>query len=70
MAETTLDTIEELLAGAMDDVDDPEVAYRIRSARQLLAVVRKRHDDLDEAIEEAVDDRELTGALRDLGYLE
>ena len=70
MAGTTLDTIDELLAGAMDDVDDSEVAYGIRSARQLLAVVRKRHDDLDEAIEEAVDDRELTGTLRDLGYLE
>jgi hypothetical protein len=70
MAETTLETIDELLAGAMDDVDDPEAGYKIRSARQLLAVVQQRHADLDEAIEEAVDDEAVVTRLRELGYVE
>lgn len=70
MAETTLETIDELLAGAMDDVDDAEARYKLRSARQLLVAVQQRHDDLDEAIDEAVDDDEVLARLRDLGYVE
>jgi hypothetical protein len=70
MAETTLATIDELLAGAMDEVDDAEARFKIRSARQLLAVVQQRHDELDEAIDDAVDDGELVANLRDLGYVE
>jgi hypothetical protein len=70
MAETTLATIDELLAGAMDEVDDAEAGFKIRSARQLLAVVQQRHDELDEAIDDAVDDGELVANLRDLGYVE
>lgn len=70
MAETTLETIDELLAGAMNGVDDSEAGFKIRSARQLLAVVQQRHDELDEAIDDAVDDDELVANLRDLGYVE
>jgi hypothetical protein len=51
-------------------VDDAEARFKIRSARQLLAVVQQRHDELDEAIDDAVDDGELVANLRDLGYVE
>jgi len=70
MAETTLDTIDELLAGAFDDVDDPDVRYKLRSARQLVQVVQQRHETLDEAIDEAVDDEAILSNLRDLGYMD
>ncbi|MFC7251910.1 hypothetical protein ACFQJ5_19165 [Halomicroarcula sp. GCM10025324] len=70
MAETTLDTIDELLEGAFDDVSDPGVRYKLRSARQLLQVVQQRHETLDEAIDDAVSDEQIMSNLRDLGYIE
>jgi len=70
MAETTLDTIDELLEGAFDDVSDPDVRYKLRSARQLLQVVQQRHETLDEAIDDAVSDEQIMSNLRNLGYIE
>jgi len=70
MAETTLDTIDELLQGAFDDVNDPDVRYKLRSARQLLQVVQQRHETLDEAIDDAISDEQVMSNLRDLGYIE
>ncbi|AUG49295.1 hypothetical protein BVU17_17130 [Haloarcula taiwanensis] len=70
MAETTLATIDELLEGTLDDVDDPDIRYKLRSARQLLQVVQQRQDIMDEAIETAVEDEEVLQNLRDLGYTE
>ena len=70
MADTTLETIDELLRGAMDDIDDAEARFKLRNARQLLLAVAQQHDDLDDAIETAVDDEEVMRSLRDLGYVE
>jgi len=70
MAEMTLQTIDELLEGALDDTDDPEAHYKINSARQLLEVVRERHVDLDEAVDETANDAEILDSLRDLGYID
>ena len=70
MAETTLNTIDELLKGAFDDVNDPDVRYKLRSARQLLQVVQQRHETLDEAIDDAISDEQIMSNLRDLGYIE
>jgi len=70
VAKTTIDTIDELLAGVMEDVEGSEARYKLRNARQLVEVVRQRHHDLDEAIEDSVDDEEILEDLRDLGYVE
>ena len=70
MAETTLETIDELLEGAFADVDDPDVQYKLRNARQLVRVIQQRHDTLDAAIDETVTDEALMNTLRDLGYVE
>ncbi|OYR53763.1 hypothetical protein [Halorubrum halodurans] len=70
MAKTTLETIDELLEGALDGVDDPETRYKLRSARQLLHVVRRRHDGVDEVVEDAVTDEDVIDGLRELGYLD
>ncbi|WP_336338280.1 hypothetical protein [Haloarcula brevis] len=70
MADTTLATIDELLEGAFDDVDDPDVRYKLRSARQLLQVIQQQQDIVDEAIDAAVEDEEILRNLRDLGYTE
>jgi len=70
MAETTLETIDQLLDGVFADVADPDVRYKLRSARQLLQVVQQRHETLDEAIDDAVSDEQILRNLRDLGYID
>jgi len=70
MPEDAMDTIEELLQGVQNDVQDPETVYKVRSAQQLLHVVRQKHDDLNAAIDETVADEEIIENLAELGYLE
>jgi hypothetical protein len=70
MEQTTLDTLDDLLSGVLEDVDEPDVRYKLRSARQLVAVIEHRHKAVDEAIAEAVDDEAIIETLRDLGYVE
>jgi hypothetical protein len=69
MAKSTLETIDDLLAGAAEHVSDDDALYNINSARQLLAVVEQDYEDVEE-IAARVDDRELLDRLRTLGYLE
>jgi len=61
--------LDELLEGAFDDIDDPDIRYKIRSARQLVQVIQQRQDTLDDAITDAIDDEDIIGRLRDLGYI-
>lgn len=57
--------------GAINETDDSEVHYKLRSARQLVQVVEQHHKDLaDEDITDAVEDEEILDELRDLGYVE
>lgn len=70
MGETTLDAIDELLQGVLEETDDPDTRYKLNSARQLVEVVRSRHTNLDEAIHDAVDDQEVLDNLVELGYLD
>jgi DNA-directed RNA polymerase specialized sigma54-like protein len=70
MAETTLGTIDELLEGALEDADDSEMRYKLKSARQLVQVLQQRQDSLGEAVHDAVDDEEIMSSLRDLGYID
>jgi len=68
MDETTLETIHNLLEGALEEVDDTEARYKIKSAQQLLHVLQQRHDSVDVALED-VSDEDVIDNLRDLGYL-
>jgi hypothetical protein len=70
MGETTLETIDELLKGSIEETDDADVSYKLRSARQLIDVVRMRHEEIDETIEEVQLDEEILENLRELGYVE
>ncbi len=70
IVESTFETIENLLDGALEEVDNPEVRYKLRSVQQLLRAVQQRHEDLDEALDETVTDETILSNLRDLGYLE
>ena len=70
MVQEALDTVDEVLAGAADDIDDSEALYKIRDARQLLELANHRLRARDEAIEEMTADEELLNNLREPGYLE
>lgn len=70
MVGTMLDTLDELLAGVMEDVDDPESRYKIRSARQLVEAIKQYNVDFQDATEDAVDDEEILDNLRELGYID
>jgi hypothetical protein len=70
MVREALDTVDEMLEGAMNDIDDSDARYKIRSARQLLELAKERHRSHDEAIEEMISDDEVLSKLRDLGYVE
>lgn len=65
-----LDTVDELLEGAANDIDDSDALYKIRNARQLLELAKQRHEDHDEAIEEMIENEETLNNLRELGYVE
>jgi len=69
MTKGTLSTIEELLEEGQQDVDGPDASYKLRSARQLLSVLKQRNEDLDEAFDEAIPDEEILENLREVGYL-
>jgi hypothetical protein len=67
MSETTLDTIRTVLESLLEEADDSEVRYKLRTALQLLEVHR---NDLTHIDEVADSDEELTERLRELGYLD
>lgn len=70
MADTTIGTIESLLESAVEETDDSDISFKIRSALQLLMVVEERHVAAREAVEEADLDDDVRENLRELGYIE
>jgi len=70
MPRSTLETLDDLLLGAEEDIDNSDVVYKLRSARQLIEVLKQRQDDQDDAIEDAISDEEVLDNLRDLGYIQ
>ena len=69
MAETTYEAIERLLASVQDEVDDSEVSYKLRTARQLIKLSKDRTEVYEEALEDANLDSEAIERLHQLGYL-
>ena len=68
MDEATLETIHNLLEGALEEVNNTEARYKIKSAQQLLHVLQQRQDSVDVVLED-VNDEDVIDNLRDLGYL-
>ena len=66
----TVDTIRALLNGAIDETEDSETHFKLRSALQLLAVVEERDDRLRRDLGNVELPEETTERLRELGYLD
>jgi hypothetical protein len=66
----TVDTIRALLDGAIDETDDPETNFKLRSALQLLAVVEERDERLQRDLRDVELPERTASRLRELGYLD
>ena len=69
MGETTYETIETMLAAVLEETEDPDVHYKLRTALQLLVFLEDDHERALEALEDADLDEELRERLARLGYL-
>jgi len=67
MQSTALETMAAILMRAIDETDDPEVHYTLRTARQLVDVVEHQHADLVASLEQATLDAETRERLEALG---
>lgn len=70
MSKTTVETTRRLLDSALEDVDDPDVSFKIRSALQLLVLIEERTDEAKKTLEEADIDENTRESLHELGYLD
>ena len=60
MAETPLETVTSLLEGLLDELEDDEDRFKIRTALQLVVVAQDEQDRANETLAEADLDPELT----------
>lgn len=67
MSGETIETIRTLLEWVLENTDDDEVHYKLRTALQLLRV---QEEDISRLKEAAETDDDLEERLRALGYLE
>ncbi|MFP4626212.1 MAG: hypothetical protein ACOCQ7_01990 [Natronomonas sp.] len=70
MSKTTIETTRRLLDSALEDVDNPDVSFKIRSALQLLVLIEERTDEAKKTLEEADIDEKTRESLHELGYLD
>ncbi|MFD1687568.1 hypothetical protein [Halobellus litoreus] len=70
MTQETSETIRTLLESVIERTDDEEIHYKIRTALQLLDVVRVRNEQVSETLSAVELDEDLENRLEDLGYLE
>ncbi|MFD1586142.1 hypothetical protein ACFR9U_04045 [Halorientalis brevis] len=67
MSGETLETIRTVLESLLDETEDAEVHYKLRTALQLVEV---QQSDLTQLEEVADEDSELWERLSELGYVE
>ena len=67
MSDKTTQSIRAMLQSVLDDIDDPDASYKLRTVLQLLDV---RKNNLSEVIETVDDSGGVEQELRELGYLE
>lgn len=70
MSETTIGTIETLLSNAIEETTDPDVAFKLRQALQLVFIVEERHVEVRETLSDVELDEDVRENLDELGYLD
>lgn len=70
MGEPLAGEIDEMLESVQEEVDDADLAFKLRTARQLLVVYDERLRKYREALDETDLEEETLENLRQLGYLD
>lgn len=70
MGETPLDTIETMLESVLEESDDSEICFKLRTSLQLISVVREQEKVAKEALADSEMEGELRQRLLELGYLD
>lgn len=62
--------IDTMLKSVQEDVTEPELSFKLRTARQLCDALKEQYTAGQEAVEQADIDEETRESLRQLGYLD
>jgi hypothetical protein len=70
MAYTTTERAAELIRGVLQDTDDDENRFKLRTALQLIELIDEQHELAVQTINDSNIDEQTRENLRELGYLE
>jgi len=70
MYDSSLDTVQQLINGAIQKEDDTAINYRLRTASQLVDAFEHHEERPSETLENASFDDEIEAELRNMGYIE
>lgn len=69
MAETTIDALRDILQSLLEETENDDISFKLRTALQLLVVIEDQHQMAQRAVDEADLDPEIRESLRKLGYM-
>jgi len=69
MDSTICDTVDSLLESVQNDIEDPNLIFKLRTARQLSVACKDEMDSFQRTLENADIDEDTETRLQKLGYL-
>jgi hypothetical protein len=69
MGSSICDTVDALLASVQEEINDPDLIFKLRTARQLSLACKDEMDAFQQTLGNAEIDEETEARLQDLGYL-
>ena len=70
MDPTTTGRIIELTESVLEDTDNKEYKFKLRTALQLLEIIEERHNAASDVLADCDLDEQVQANLKELGYLE
>ena len=70
MGTTAIERVIELTESVLEDTDNDEYKFRLRTAIQLLEIIEDRHNEASDVLADCDLDEQIQANLKDLGYLE
>jgi hypothetical protein len=70
MTTTTIGRVIELTETVLQDTDNDEYKFKLRTAIQLLEIIQERHDAASDVLADCDLDEQVQANLQELGYLE
>lgn len=70
MSTTSIERAIELTESVLEETDNSEHKFKLRTAIQLLEVIKGRHDAASDVLADCELDRQVEENLQELGYLE